>query len=58
MREDLKRSAPIQTLAWSAVEQHDDTIEISFLKRAEICPLGKELPQQAVGVLIAGPFPG
>ena len=50
--ESLGRSFPSQGLAGPVVHEPRDVVEIALGEFSEICPLGQELAEEAIGVLI------
>ena len=50
--ESLGRSFPSQGLAGPVIHEPRDVVEIALAELAEVGPLGQELAQETVGVLI------
>ena len=56
--EGLSRGIPSQGFAGAVVHEFGDVVEVSLGELSEVCALGQELAQEAVGVFVRPTLPG
>ena len=56
--ESFGRSLPGECLAWSAVEELGDVVEVFLAVDREVAALGQELSDESVPVLVGSALPG